>query len=513
MRTPTPPVDLRARLLAVARGTGGRWVSTPQAAEARRLLTRGDPLLFTTMYLPAALRSPETGGAVSFCQFHLDIAAAAVQWMRTDLGPAECRDAWVAPRGSGKSTWGFKALPMWSLAHGHRKYVAAFADSGPQSQQHLTSFKRELDTNELLRYDYPKLCAPARRPSGVTVTDSQALMIAESGAVFQARGIDSSTLGAKVGDQRPDLILFDDVEPPGALYSQYQKEKRLQTILEAVNPMSLNAAQAWLGTTTMHGSVIHDLVRQVVEPATAPEWPRDERVRVHYYPAIVTDDDGAEASLWPERWTLEYLQGIRHTRSFKANYLNLPASEDSDYWTADDFRYGTPPAVTRVVLSIDPAVTSKKGADPTGLAVVGYDPTAQECVVLHASSVRLTPAGLRARVLQLIERHPSVKAVLLETNQGGDYLAEVLSPLPAKVITIHQSEPKTVRAAKALDHYQSHRVWHEDRVCAAVFEQEAQVFPRAAHDDTVDAVSSAVNWFLADFKKPPAAARRTSTYA
>lgn len=29
---------------------------------------------------------------------------------------------------------------------------------------HLASFKYELDTNTLLRHDYPDLCTPARRP-------------------------------------------------------------------------------------------------------------------------------------------------------------------------------------------------------------------------------------------------------------------------------------------------------------------------------------------------------------
>src|SRR5690606_37829450 len=134
---------------------------------------------------------------------------------------------------------------------------------------------------------FPALCSPSRRPSGGSVADTQTLYIAASGAVFQAKGIDSSTLGAKVGNQRPDVLLFDDIEPDASNYSAYQKEKRLDTILNAVFPMSLNAVVLFAGTTTMHGSVIHDLVRQVTEPGEAPDWVRDERIRTRYYPAIV----------------------------------------------------------------------------------------------------------------------------------------------------------------------------------------------------------------------------------
>src|SRR5690606_4851931 len=267
---------LRAQLLAVARTADGHWAATEQAAEARRLLTRMDPQLFALIYLSKHLRGPETGDSVSFSRFHVELADSAKQWARRDLGPREHREAWVAPRGSGKSTWLFCILPIWALAHGHRRYVAAFADSGPQAMQHLISFKRELDTNLLLRHDYPELCNPSRRPSGGSVADTQSLYIAASGAVFQAKGIDSSTLGAKVGNTRPDVILFDDIEPSASNYSAYQKEKRQDTIVNAVFPMNLNAVVLFAGTTTMYGSVIHDIVRTVTEPTEAPDWVRDE---------------------------------------------------------------------------------------------------------------------------------------------------------------------------------------------------------------------------------------------
>ncbi len=479
-------------------------------AEGRRVITRLSPLLFALLYLPHHLKSPETGDRITLSQFHLDLAESARQWVRRDIGPAELREAWVAPRGSGKSTWCFLVLPLWALAHGHRRFIAAFADSGPQAQQHLTSLKRELDTNQVFRADFPGLCAPARRLGGVTVSDSQSLYLAESGAAFMAKGIDASTLGAKVGNQRPDLLLFDDIEPDASNYSIYQKDKRLATIINAVFGMNTSAVVTIAGTTVMHGSIVHDLVRQATDPDNCPPWLAEENIRTRYYPAILTRDDGDEASLWPERWPLDYLRSIRGTRAFALNMLNQPLALDGDYWSPTDFRYDVPPAVTKRLLSIDPAVTSKTTSDYTGLAVIGYDPTAGRCVVELARQVKLAPGPLRELVLRILSGDTRIRAVLIETNQGGDAWAEILGQLPVTVIPLHQTERKEVRAARVLDHYQAGLVAHDGPLLA--FEEQACAFPNVANDDVVDAVCSGVHFFLKNRRRPRRAAS-TVAYA
>lgn len=488
-------------LLAIARTPDGTaWALTPEAAEARRLLTVDDPLLFAWIYTPASLRSEETGNLISFSRFHLECFECARQWWRPPGGPAEERDAYIAPRGAGKSTLWFKLVPLWAGAHNVVDFIAAFADTATQAEGHLQSFKMELDRNPLLRYDYPLLCQAARRPGGVQMQDNRSMLIAESGFVFAAKGITSSSLGLKVGDRRPKVLLFDDVEPPESEYSPDQKTKRLSNILEAAFPLNLNARVIMVGTTTMFGSIMHDVVRQATEPDTAPAWPRDENIRVHYYPAIVPLDDGTEMSLWAERWALEYLQSIRHTRSYRKNMLNLPAAEDGEYWSEDDFRREELGGITRRILSIDPAVTSKKTSDYTGLAVVGYDPSVKACQVDLADQVRLPPAQLRERVLRILSVH-NIQHVLIETNNGGEWLAEVLAPLPAKIVTVHQKDKKEHRAAKVLDFYQLGRVVHPRPL--GQLEDQMVAFPKVAHDDLVDAVCSGVWLFLKDIKAGP----------
>lgn len=470
------------------------------SAEGRRLLTRLDPLAFNLLYLPHHLRGPETGGQVSFSQFHLDMYDEARTWLRPPQSPAEHRTAYVAPRGAGKSTTGFLGLPMWCAAHLHIDFIAAFAHAGDQAEKHLMTFKSELDRNELLRFDYPELCAPMKRPGGVQVSDNRGMLMAGNGFVFVAKGIDSGSLGMKIGERRPRLLLLDDIEPDESSYSLYQKEKRLTTVRDAVFPLNIFARVLMLGTTTMHSSVMHDVVRQATDPGNCPEWVAEENIRTRYYPAIITRDDGSEASLWPEKWPLDYLQSIRHTRSYAKNYLNRPVSADGAYWTPDHFHYDVPPAITRRILSVDPAVTTRTQSDYTGLAVIGYDPTTQRAVVEHAAQVKLSPGALRAHILKLLNRHPGIKAVLLEDNQGKDLWPEILSPLPVKLLRVHQTAKKEVRASKVLDYYDSRWVAHDGPQPA--FEEQALVFPNGANDDVVDAVVTGLEFFLKDRKTP-----------
>jgi len=472
----------------------------------RRALAR-DPVAFAVLYLHRHLKAPD--GRITFSEVHYEWARIAEGWTAA-LEPQGNRHAFIAPRETGKSTWWFLILPLWAACNGIVRFAVAFAHADAQAVGHLSTFKHELDTNATLRADFPDLCEPARRQSGGTLADRQGMLHTRHGFVFAARGVDSASLGLKVGEQRPDLIILDDVEPDEANYStaatthgrRSLAEKRLGTITDAILPLNVRARVVMVGTVTMPGSIIHQLVR-VARGEREPElqWILDERIEPHHHSPIVINPDGSERSIWPEKWSLEWLRSISHTRSYAKNYLNDPMGIDGAFWSKDDFRYGPldPPA-TRWILQLDPAVTTKDKSDWTGWAVVAYRPRTAAypaaCEVVDAGQVKLAGEALRAWVLAKLLEWPRIKAVRVEVNQGGDLWYTVLHGLPVKLLVHSSTEPKEVRFSYVLDFYQrgGGGVRHRKPLRAA--EEQMVAFPRAPHDDVADAVCSGVLFFM-----------------
>jgi phage terminase large subunit-like protein len=473
--------------------------------EGRRILTRLDPLLFALTYLPHHLRGTETGDVISFSEAHLDWCDLAKRYVRPISAgePGDMRDAIIAPRGLGKSTWYFTIIPLWLAAHGHRTFIAAFANSATQAMDHLGTFKRELENNDLLRQDFPDLVVGARRPSGVTVSDSQSMYVAKSGFVFAARGIDSSVLGLKIGTKRPDHIVLDDIEGTEGNYSPTQKESRLKTLVSGILPMNNKASVTMAGTVAIPGAIIDDIAAKQ-RGEDYPEWVDDKQFVPRYYDIIQTDEAGNERSVWPERYSMSYINRDRHTRDFQSQMRNDPMAADSPFWRGEDFQYRADLPIAHRIVSIDPAVTTKAKSDYTALAVVGATARGpgRVCVVLDAWQVRIPPGEkLRARVLQILDDDPEILGIVVESNQGGETWLAILHDMPVPVRTVHQSRPKEVRAASLLAKYQrGPRVFHAKRIP----QLEAQMikFPLAAHDDLVDAVGTGVEVYLKNDTPP-----------
>jgi predicted phage terminase large subunit-like protein len=464
--------------------------------EGRRELTKYDPMLFALIYLPHHLKN--SSEELTLSEFHWDLAEYGKTWINKATEPKTGRDAFIAPRECGKSTWIFLILPMWAAAHGHIKFVAAFSDAASQAETHLMTFKNELDTNEYLKADYPELCTPKIvAGTGRSLANNSWRIVQSNDFIFDANGIDTNSLGKKVFGQRPDLIILDDIEKGEKNYSEYQAGRQMNTVFDDIAPMNIYARMILIGTTTMPNSMM-DQFRKYSQGEREPalQWISDQNVDVHYYPAIMTNEDGSERSVWPEKWPLEWLQSQRHLRDFAKNYMNRPVNSDGSFWVSEDLiieegDYGN------TIISIDPAVTKNKISDYTGVAVLsrGED---DNIYVRDAFQLKVSPSELAERIASLVDIYnPGI--IYVETNQGGDLWKDVFKDIPVKYRSVRQSVSKQIRAGKALNFYQQGKVRHTAHF--AVLEEQMYSFPKVSHDDVLDAVVSGILYFL-DNKAP-----------
>ena len=332
----------------------------------------------------------------------------------------------------------------------------------------------------------------------MTMADRQGMIHQTNGFTFADKGIDAQSLGLKVGSDRQELLILDDVEPDEASYSAYLAVKRLGTIVDAILPLNIYANVALIGTVTMPDSITHQVVRAANGVDTA-DWIDDEKFHCHHHLPIVVNDDGSERSVWPEKWPLTLLQEMRHTRAYAKNYLNDPMARDGKYWNREDIRYGTVEAITKVGLFVDPAVTTKDKSDFTGLAVVGFSPARGMCEVMASKGVKMIGSQLRDEALRIIAQFPRIQAIIIEVNQGGELWQEVFHDMPVRVAVYTVSASKEVRFAEALDHYQSRRVLHTAQ--QPILEGQMIGFPKAPNDDVADAAVAGVLRFLSPPKK------------
>jgi predicted phage terminase large subunit-like protein len=466
-------------------------------SEGRRELTKYDPMLFALLYLPEHLQNAE--GEITLSEFHWDLAEYGKTWINKSTEPKTGRDAFIAPRECGKSTWIFLILPMWAAAHGHIKFAAAFSDAASQAETHLMTFKNELETNEYLRADYPELCTSKIVGStGRSLASNSWRIIQGNGFIFDANGIDTNSLGKKVFGQRPDLIILDDIEKGEKNYSEYQAGRQMNTVFDDIAPMNIFARMIIIGTTTMPNSMMDQFRKHAQgEREPALQWISDQNVNVHYYPAIMTNEDGSERSVWPEKWSLEWLQSQRHLRDFAKNYMNKPVNIDGNFWTYEDVILEDIEYYGNTIISIDPAVTKNKVSDYTGVAVLsrGED---DNIYVRDAFQLKVSPSELAERVASLVDIYdPGV--IYVETNQGGDLWRDVFKDIPVRYRAIKQSVSKQIRAGKALNFYQQGLVRHTSHF--PVLEEQMYSFPKVSHDDVLDAVVSGILYFL-DNKAP-----------
>lgn len=144
-------------------------------------------------------------------------------------------------------------------------------------------------------------------------------------------------------------------------------------------------------------------------------------------------------------------------------YGEILEDTEGALWTRgliDRNRLNKAPALARIVVSVDPAVTNTKDSDETGILVVGSD-TQGHGYVLGDYSFRGSPLDWASKAVSVFDEWKA-DSILVEVNQGGDMVTAVLKQirlgLPIREVRAHVG--KKLRAEPVAAMYEQGRIHH-----------------------------------------------------
>ena len=233
----------------------------------------------------------------------------------------------------------------------------------------------------------------------------------------------------------------------------------------------------------------------------------------HLTRATTYDNKGA----LPEAFLTEIARAYEGTRLGRQELMGeLVEDRAGALWSWDQVeacRVDAAPRLSRVVVAVDPPVTTGADADACGIVVAGLsgEGEAQCAYVIEDASVQgLSPSGWAARVAEIFDRHGADR-VIAEANQGGEMVRSVLcgarEHLPVRLVSATRG--KTVRAEPVAALYERGLVAH----AGTFLELEAEMCaftgaPGEASPDRLDALV----WALTDLMLRPGGTPRIHTF-
>jgi len=129
-------------------------------------------------------------------------------------------------------------------------------------------------------------------------------------------------------------------------------------------------------------------------------------------------------------------------------------------WFDRDRLKQPPPDLTRVVVAMDPAVTTGEDSDETGIIVVGQDAD-DHAYVLADLTQRDTPYNCCARAVSAFHEFRA-DCIVGEQNNGGDYIRDLVHSVDPNVPyqQVYATRGKATRAQPVSSLYEQGRISH-----------------------------------------------------
>lgn len=213
------------------------------------------------------------------------------------------------------------------------------------------------------------------------------------------------------------------------------------------------------------------------------------------FPAISLRPDGFRAALWPERFSIDWLDRRQalDSREFEALYQQRPFVEGGNLFQTSWIKYEErrlfPANFVAIIITADTAYKTNERNDYSAIVVAGMDRTGQ-IYILDVIRKRLESPELIREVHHqyLSYRFRGLRAVYIEDKTSGTEVIQHLRRQGVPALPLKTMADKVARANTIIPIVEAGRVtlpqgapWFDD------FWIEMKQFPNGRFDDQVDA--------------------------
>ena len=329
-------------------------------------------------------------------------------------------------RGAAKSTF-LEMIPAIVGALASRSYILYVSNTQDQANDHVQNIANRLSSHKL-EEDFPALCERAVTEYGQSKGWRRNRLRTASGLTIDALGMDTTRFrGLKIDDQRPDMIIFDDIDD--ATDSLKVMEKNIAQLKKSILPagsddvavvfgqnkvrndgimgMLVDGTADFLARRIMNGPIpaINNMEFEFREgrdviTAGSPTWIGKDMERCQKE----VEDEGISAFLEENQHVTTRLKGgiFDHLEGHypQCNHDEVP-----------DLAY--------IVVWVDPAVSSTAKSDCQGIQVSGLSANGDKIFKLRSSEQRGSPEAALTKAISWAAEFKAM-TVGVETDQGGD---------------------------------------------------------------------------------------------
>lgn len=406
------------------------------------------------------------------------------------------RIAIAAPRGIGKTSIVGLALAGKEILFRSKKFLVYVSNSATSAEMQTENLKMELASNTIIR----ELFGPIKTKNvfGVNEMFSKKTWITSGGTLVLPRGSGQQIRGVLYGNNRPDLIVIDDLEDTETIENKDVRRKRKDwftaDLLKSVSRLNKNWQIVYIDTLKHEDALLQDLI-------DSSDW---ESLRLE-----ICDDN--YKSLVPEFMSdeevmreVEYHRNQGQLDVFYREFRNMPVSKEDAVFMPSYFKqYNETDKEFRKIVHeleniviVDPAKTVKLHSAESAIVGIGFHSPTGTIYVRDVVADKFHPDELYEEMFRM-GNSLNARVLGVEVTSLNEFITQPIKNEMLKrgtgnsfsnFIELKARAKKEDRIAALVPYYRQGYVYHNENCCGGL---EAQLagFPRSKRFDIMDALA------------------------